>query len=106
MSEVGLHDVCSQHLRALRTIGCDPSGPFVTLLIKMKLNQSTMFEWQKHTQENSDVPHYAEILEFINLRARASETVGHHAPEDWHFPCGGAFQQWCTLGSRHDSHGD
>ena len=43
----------------------DPSGPFY---------QSTMFDWKKHTQENSDVPHYAEILEFIDLRARASET--------------------------------
>ena len=40
---------------------------FVTLLVEMKLNQSAMFEWQKHTQENVDVPNYEEILEFIKL---------------------------------------
>ena len=34
-----------------------------------------MFEWQRHTQEISEVPHYTGILEFIDLRARASETV-------------------------------
>ena len=34
-----------------------------------------MFESQRHTQENLDVPHYAEILKFIDLRARASETA-------------------------------
>ena len=34
-----------------------------------------MFEWQRHTQEISDVPHYEEIQEFVYLRARASETV-------------------------------
>ena len=51
------------------------------LSIKMKLDQSTMFEWQKHTQANSDVPHYTEILEFIDLRARAYETVFYECPK-------------------------
>ena len=76
-----LHDVCSQHLRALKTMGYDPSGPLVTSLIETKLDRSTMFEWQRHTQENSDVPHYAEILDFIDLRARASETVLRELPK-------------------------
>ena len=62
-------------------MGYDTSGTFVTSLIEMKQDQSTMFEWQKHTQENSDVPHYAEIQEFIDLRARASETVFHECPK-------------------------
>ena len=62
-------------------MGYDSSGPFVTSLIEMKLDQSTLFEWQKLTQENSDVPHYAEILEFIDLRARASETVFREYPK-------------------------
>ena len=68
-----LHDVCSQHLRALKAMRHEPSGAFITSLIEMKLDQLTMFEWQRHSQNQSDVPHYAEILEFINLRARASE---------------------------------
>ncbi len=33
-----------------------------------------MFEWQKHSQDHTDVPPYRELLEFIDLRARASET--------------------------------
>ena len=56
-------------------MGYDSSGPFITSLVEMKLDRTTMFEWQRHTQEISVVPHYAEILEYIDLRARASETV-------------------------------
>ena len=33
-----------------------------------------MFEWQRHSQDDTDVPHYNKLLEFINLRAQASET--------------------------------
>ena len=62
-------------------MGYDPSGPFITSLIEPKLDRSTMFQWQRHTQENTDVPHYAEILEFIDLRARASETVFREVPK-------------------------
>ena len=42
-----------------------------------------MFEWQRHTKENSDVHvlYYAEILEFINLLVRASETVLCESPK-------------------------
>ncbi len=32
-----------------------------------------MFEWQKHTQASIEVPHYQELLDFINLCAQASE---------------------------------
>ena len=35
---------------------------------------NTMFEWQKHSQSSTAVPHYQDLLEFINLRAQASET--------------------------------
>ena len=34
-----------------------------------------MFEWQKHTNESAAVPHYNELLDFINLRAQASESL-------------------------------
>ena len=66
-----LHDACSQHLWALKIMGYDPTGPFITLLIETNLDRWTMFEWQRHTQENLDVPRYTEILEFIDLRVRA-----------------------------------
>ena len=43
-------------------------------MIELKLDVDTLFEWQKHSQTNSDVPHYQELLDFIDLRAQASET--------------------------------
>ena len=33
-----------------------------------------MFEWQKHTQTKTDVPPYKDLLDFIALKAQASET--------------------------------
>ena len=69
-----LHDAVQQHLRALKSMGYEPSGPFVTSILELKLDQTTLFEWQKHSQSSDSVPHYLELLEFINLRAQASET--------------------------------
>lgn len=34
---------------------------------------TTMFEWQRHSQASTDVPHYTDLLEFVYLRAQASE---------------------------------
>ena len=68
-----LHDVANQHLRALKAMDYDPSGPFITSLLELKLDQSTMFEWQRHSQNSRDVPHYQQLLEFLDLRAQASE---------------------------------
>ena len=41
--------------------------------ILLKLDQSTMFEWQKFSQKSTDVPHYNELL-YLNLRTQACET--------------------------------
>ena len=70
-----LHDVLQQHLRALKSMDKEPSAPFITSLIEMKLDADTRFEWQKSSQESTDVPHYTELLEFLNLRAQASEST-------------------------------
>ena len=69
-----LHDTVQQHLRALKAMDYEPSGPFITSVLELKLDTNTMFEWQKHSQSATSVPHYGELLEFINLRAQASET--------------------------------
>ena len=63
-----------QHLRALKAMDYEPPGPFVTSILELKLDVNTMFEWQKYSQSSADVPHYKELLEFINLRTQASET--------------------------------
>ncbi len=52
----------------------DPSGAFITSMMELKLDQTTMFEWQKTSQGTKSVPHYREILEFLNLRAQACST--------------------------------
>ena len=33
-----------------------------------------LFEWQRHSQKSSGVPDYRDLLEFLNLRAQASES--------------------------------
>ena len=45
-----LNNVCSQHLRALKLMGYDPSGPFVTMLIETRHNRSMILECQRHIQ--------------------------------------------------------
>ena len=69
-----LHDTVQQHLRALKEMDYEPSGPFITSVLELKLDVTTMFEWQRHSQDDTDVSHYHKLLEFINLRAQASET--------------------------------
>ena len=70
-----LHDVAQQHLRALKAMKQEPSGPFITSLLELKLDSGTMFEWQKSSRESTNTPHYNDLLEFIDLRAQASETI-------------------------------
>ena len=69
-----LHDTAQQHLRALKAMGHESPGPFITSLLEIKLNANTMFEWQRHSQESAGLPHFSKILEFLDLRAQASET--------------------------------
>jgi hypothetical protein len=64
-----------QHLRALKAMGYEPSGSFITAMLELKLDAGTMFEWQRHSHSASDVPHYRELLEFINWRAQSSENA-------------------------------
>ena len=68
------HDTMQQHIRALKALGHDPPGPFLTSLLELKMDVDTTFEWQKHSQESKDVPGTQELLDFVNLRAQASET--------------------------------
>ena len=74
-----LHDTVQQHLRALRAMEYEPSGPFITSMLELKLDPNTMFEWQKESQHLAEVPHFQKLLDFINLRAQAFEvSVSDH----------------------------
>ena len=70
-----MHDTASQHLRALKAMNYEPCGSFITSVLELKLDANTTFEWQKHSQDSEKVPHFTALLEFINLRARASEST-------------------------------
>ncbi len=80
-----LHDTVQQHLRALKAMDYEPSGPFITSVLELQLDTNTMFEWQKFSQDLTDVPPYQRLLEFINLRAQASESsVAEHSKKPKH----------------------
>ena len=55
-------------------------------MLEMKLDVNTMFEWQKESQSAEDIPPYGDLLDFINLRAQASEAAtsdgGKKSPKD------------------------
>jgi hypothetical protein len=70
-----LHDTAQQHIRALKELGNEPDGPFITSFLQLKLDPTTLFEWQKHDQDSDKVSGYNKFLEFINLRAQASECL-------------------------------
>ena len=52
----------------------DPTGSFITALLELKLDKDTMFEWRKASQDTKTTPHYNDLLDFLDLRAQASET--------------------------------
>ena len=72
-----LHDVVKQHMRALEAMRCDSLETFISSLLELKLDRSSMFAWQNQTKDKKEVPPYADLLEFIDLRARASESISH-----------------------------
>ncbi len=70
-----LHDSVQQHLRALLVMECELPGSFNTSVLELKLDQGTIFKWPKHSHASTTIPHYSELLDCINLRAQASESL-------------------------------
>lgn len=70
-----LHDVVIQHLRALKSMDYDPSGPFITSTLELKLDTTTLFEWQRHSQSETGVRIYSRSSICVHkpLRARQRE---------------------------------
>ena len=50
---------------------------FVTFVLELKLDQGTMFEWQRHSQDSKDVPPYSDLLEILDLRVQACTNTIH-----------------------------
>ena len=70
-----LHDVIQQHLHALQAMKHEPSSSFLMYVIELKLDVDMIFKWQKHSQANTDLSHYQDLLEFLDLQAQTSETT-------------------------------
>ena len=51
----------------------EPSGPFITSLLELKLNSTTIFELQRASQGRTEVPPYSQLLDIFDLCAQASE---------------------------------
>ena len=70
-----LHDNVVQHLRALKAMDHEPSSPFVTSALELKIDQTSMFEWQRHSQSADGIPHYSDLLSFLKSCAQATESM-------------------------------
>ena len=72
-----MHDVIQQHLHALQAMKHEPSSSFLMYVIELKLDVDMIyiFEWQKHSQANTDFSHYQDLLEFLDLQAQTFETT-------------------------------
>ena len=70
-----IHDVINQHMRAINTMRSNSLEAFVTSVIELKLDQTSMFTWQDYTHDQREVPPYTTILEFLDRRSRATENT-------------------------------
>lgn len=93
-----LHDVL-QHLRALRAMGHDVSTSFITSLVELKLDATTSFDWQRHSQDEADFPSHQNLMDFIDLRARASESSPSAASHQKNTPSSSSSKG--SFGNRH-----
>ena len=50
---------------------------FITSMLELKVDEATMFEWPRHSQDSKEVPPYSDLLEFLDLRAQAFESAIH-----------------------------
>ena len=70
------HDMVQQHIWALKAMEHEP---FLTSPIEFKLDSTMMFEWQRLTQDSIDIPHFQNLLHFINLCAQACKASTEHS---------------------------
>ena len=76
-----LHDTLQHHLRSLKAMEQLDFERFMTALGECKLDSLTIVEWQKSIQTEKDVPGYEKFLEFLDLRATATELTPHETSQ-------------------------
>ena len=70
-----LHDFAKQHLHALRVMKYETFASLVTSILELKLDHTTMFQRQPHTQDSNAVPNFNELLDFLDLHAQTGENA-------------------------------
>ena len=73
-----LHDVQLQHYRALKAMNEDKFETLLTGMIELKLDPTTMKDWQRSTRENKEVSPIEDLLDFLDLQARETENSVRH----------------------------
>ena len=69
-----LHDNMLQNLHALDTMGHQPGPSFITSLIQLKLDLTTLFAWKENSKDSvNEISSYKVILHFLDQRARSAD---------------------------------
>ena len=71
------HDVALQHYPALKAMNEDNFETLLTAILELKMDPTTMKDWQHSTWEHSEVPPCSDLLDFIDLQASDSENSLH-----------------------------
>ena len=73
-----LHDVLLQHYKAIKAMHPVNFGEtLLTAFIQLKLNPTTMRDWQRSTREHREVPQFEDLLNFLDLQACDTENSVH-----------------------------
>ena len=69
-----LHDIAALCWGiTIKAMDYESSDPFITFILKLKLDLTTMSEWQRHRQDSREIPHYTALLEFLDHWTHASK---------------------------------
>ena len=68
-----LHDIVTQHLRALAAMKKEKIESFITSMLELKLDQATMFEWQRHSQDSKDILPYSDCWNSLTSGCRLTK---------------------------------
>ena len=64
-----LHDHLQQHVRALRVSENYDIDTYLTAAIELKLDESTLLEWNRHSSKCEMTPPIDELLDFLDAQA-------------------------------------
>ena len=70
-----LHDLCNQHIRAIKVSDNYDIDTFLTNMMELKLDEVTKLKWMEYSNESQMTPKHAELLKFLDLQAQHFESM-------------------------------